>query len=162
MSRTVRTARTANVCVQTPGDEGPRPDDPRVLLARILAPFIAEELRRILSDDWIDQTTSPLGRRRHCELARAEAFAASKEGRRWRARRADVEAYITASRTRRTTDARALALPTTPPLPGKEIFTNDREATKNSTPPMLCVRASLLCNVRKKETQRMKKIVGMR
>lgn len=112
MSRTVRTARTANVCVQTPGDEGPRPDDPRVLLARILAPFIAEELRRILSDDWIDQTTSPLGRRRHCELARAEAFAASKEGRRWRARRADVEAYITASRTRRTTDARALALPT--------------------------------------------------
>lgn len=111
MSRTVRTARTANVCAQTPGDEGPRPDDPRVLLARILAPFIAEELRRILSDDWLDQTTSPLGRRRHCELARAGAFPASKEGRRVRARRADVDAYITASRTRRTTHAVALARP---------------------------------------------------
>lgn len=111
MSRTVRTARTANVCVQTPRGKGPRSDDPRVLLARILAPFIAEELRHSPADDWIDQTNSPLGRRRHCELARNEAFPAHKEGRRWRARRTDVDAYIIASRTRRTTHAAALPRP---------------------------------------------------
>ena len=94
MSRTVRTARTANVCAQPPGDDGPRPDDPRVLLARILAPFIAEELRRTLADEWVDQRCSPLGWRRHREKAKAGAFPAHKEGRFWRARRTDVIAYI--------------------------------------------------------------------
>lgn len=81
------------------------------LLVQLLPADTAEELRRALAADgpvdrhrgeahiWIDQTCSPLGRRRHRELANRRAFPAYKEGRRWRALLSDVEAYIRAHPT---------------------------------------------------------------
>jgi len=46
-------------------------------------------------DEWVDQEASPLGRRRHCELARQGAFpSAHKVDGRWQVRRKDVDAYI--------------------------------------------------------------------
>lgn len=67
-------------------------------LARLLAPFVAAELASAAGEEWIDQETSPLGRRKHRELAKRGAFPAHKDGRRWRARRADVDAFIEAQR----------------------------------------------------------------
>lgn len=46
------------------------------------------------ADEWVDQTNSPLGRRRHCELARKGVLPASLDGRRYKVRRADVERYL--------------------------------------------------------------------
>lgn len=66
--------------------------------ARLLAPLVAAELASAAGEDWIDQETSPLGRRKHRELAKRGAFPAHKDGRRWRARRADVDAFIEAQR----------------------------------------------------------------
>lgn len=73
-----------------------------VVLARLFAPFVAAEIRNIRqtsSDDaWIDQESSPLGRRMHCSLARRGVLAARKVGRRWMVRRADLEAFIAAQK----------------------------------------------------------------
>lgn len=56
-------------------------------------------VRKLLSDpdpeEWVDPESSPLGRRRHNELARAGAFAsARKVDGHWQVRRADIDAYI--------------------------------------------------------------------
>lgn len=100
MNRPERSARgTADVCAEGANGHGARGEQIARLLARLLAPYLAAELRRAPADDWCDQDTSPLGRRRHRELAKRGAFPAFKDGRRWRARRADVEAYIQALRT---------------------------------------------------------------
>jgi len=58
-----------------------------------------EGLRQIMNapdpEDWVDQKSSPLGRRRHCELARAGVFpSARKVDGSWYARRKDIDAYI--------------------------------------------------------------------
>lgn len=66
-------------------------------LAKILAPFIADEIGTRPANDvenWIDQCRSPLGRRLHCALARDGRLEARKVGRRWLVRRADVDAFI--------------------------------------------------------------------
>jgi excisionase family DNA binding protein len=66
-------------------------------LARLLAPFLAAELGgppTVEDSGWLDQSSSPLGRRLHCALARRGALPARKVGRRWLVRRADVDAYI--------------------------------------------------------------------
>lgn len=89
---------TGNVCARNTEEHSGSTIEIVQLLARLLVPHVAEELRRSSADDWVDQTTSPLGRRRHCELARRSAFPAFRDGRRWRARRADVDAYITSMR----------------------------------------------------------------
>ncbi|MEZ4293992.1 MAG: hypothetical protein R3B70_03365 [Polyangiaceae bacterium] len=48
-------------------------------------------------DDWIDQRTSPLGRRRHNELCRSgELGGARKVGRSWKVRRSVLNAWIEA------------------------------------------------------------------
>lgn len=104
MNRTVRTARgTADVCAQNEN-----PTDPTIgallPLARLLAPLVAAELSS--GEAWIDQHGSPLGRRRHCELARSGAFPARCVGRRWLARPADVDAYIGAQRGAARLDVR--------------------------------------------------------
>lgn len=88
------TCDTANVCAKNINECEVSGNDLARLLARFLAPYVAAELRRFAAGDWCDQTCSPLGRRRHRELASRGAFPAYKEGRRWRARLADVEAYI--------------------------------------------------------------------
>lgn len=99
MSCTADASRgTADVCAKNTKDHVGDTMEIVRLLARLLVPHIAEELRRSSADDWIDQTCSPLGRRRHRELAARGAFPASKDGRLWRARRADVDAYITSMR----------------------------------------------------------------
>jgi hypothetical protein len=44
--------------------------------------------------EWVDQKTSPLGRRRHLELARRGTLRSSKDAGRVLIRRADIEAYL--------------------------------------------------------------------
>jgi hypothetical protein len=56
-------------------------------------------LRKLMSEadpaDWLDQAASPLGRRRHCELARSGGLAgARKVNGRWLVRRREIDAYI--------------------------------------------------------------------
>jgi len=56
-------------------------------------------LRQLLAegnpDDWVNQTASPLGRRRHCVLAKSGAFpSARKVNGMWQVRRKDIDAYI--------------------------------------------------------------------
>lgn len=47
--------------------------------------------------DWLDQRSSPLGRRAHCRAcASGDIPGARKVGRRWLARRSDLDAYIAA------------------------------------------------------------------
>lgn len=46
--------------------------------------------------EYFDQVTSPLGRRRHCDLCRRGALRARKAGRRWLVARKDLEAYLDA------------------------------------------------------------------
>jgi hypothetical protein len=67
------------------------------VLAKILAPFLAEEMHTPAANDlgeWVDQCRSPLGRRLHCAAARSGKLAARKVGRRWLVRRADLETFI--------------------------------------------------------------------
>jgi hypothetical protein len=46
-------------------------------------------------DAWVDQVTSPLGRRRHCELARRGLLAGARKDRgRWYVRRREIDAYL--------------------------------------------------------------------
>jgi len=63
---------------------------------RLLARLVAVELAGDAGERWIDQRTSPLGRRSHRELAKRGAFPASKVGRFWKARLSDVERFIEA------------------------------------------------------------------
>lgn len=97
MNRTANTGRgTANVYAL---DDIPEPLRGALrTVALLLASLAREELPSVTGDDWIDQRTSPLGRRRHRELAKSGAFPAFFEGRRWLARRADVDAYIEGKR----------------------------------------------------------------
>lgn len=73
-----------------------------VALAAVLAPMVARELQAMASaaasaDDWIDQRSSPLGRRRHNELCRSGVLAgARKVGHAWKVRRSVVDAWIEA------------------------------------------------------------------
>jgi len=90
--------RAASVCAQIENDSDATIAAALRPLARLLAPLVAAELASAAGEDWIDQETSPLGRRKHRELAKRGAFPAHKDGRRWRARRADVDAFIEAQR----------------------------------------------------------------
>lgn len=56
---------------------------------------IADLLERATTvDEWVDQRNSPLGRRRHCELARKGIIPSSKDGRFYRMKRSDIEHYL--------------------------------------------------------------------
>ena len=80
--------------------------DPRIVaglvaLARLFAPFVAAELGHARgaanasdAEGWLDQSSSPLGRRTHCALARRGVLPARKVGRRWLVRKTDLEAFI--------------------------------------------------------------------
>ena len=78
-------------------------------LARVIAPVLAravvDELTAGDDADWIDQAASPLGARRHCRLIRDGAIAGMRAGRRWIARRADIDAYIERQSKRRRSNA---------------------------------------------------------
>lgn len=48
--------------------------------------------------EWIDQTRSPLGRRKHCRLARTgKLVGARKDGRQWLVKRRDLDVYLSAA-----------------------------------------------------------------
>lgn len=49
---------------------------------------------RLRADDWVDGRSSGMARRTFLRLAREGAFPASKRGRTYVARRADVDAYL--------------------------------------------------------------------
>ena len=49
--------------------------------------------------EWVDQNGSPLGKRRHLELVRAGTLPATKEGGRVLVRRADLNHFLTTSRS---------------------------------------------------------------
>ncbi|WP_169928385.1 helix-turn-helix domain-containing protein [Labilithrix luteola] len=44
--------------------------------------------------EWVDQKNSPLGRRRHCDLAREKKLPSVKDGRRVLIKRSDIDAYL--------------------------------------------------------------------
>lgn len=46
------------------------------------------------ASEWVDQKSSPLGRRRHCELVRSGKLPGKKDGGRVLVRRAHLEAYL--------------------------------------------------------------------
>lgn len=48
----------------------------------------------LAESEWVDQESSPLGRRRHLELARRKVLRSTKEGRRVLIRRDDLNAYL--------------------------------------------------------------------
>ena len=55
---------------------------------------LADLLERGMSDEWVDQEQSPLGRRRHLALAKSGKLPASKVGRRVLIRRSAIDAYL--------------------------------------------------------------------
>lgn len=48
-------------------------------------------------DEWIDQSTSPLGRHRHLRLCRAGKLPARKQGKKWLVQRDELNRFIEAS-----------------------------------------------------------------
>ncbi len=66
---------------------------------RLIAAGIVELVRLEFSKgraaaEWLDQNASPLGHRRHLELVRRGALAASRSGKRVLVRRSDIDAYL--------------------------------------------------------------------
>lgn len=75
--------------------------DVRVVVVELteLQRMIADTVRAAASppvsaDEWVDARTSGLGRRTFLRLVRAGAFPASKRGKAYIARRADVDRYL--------------------------------------------------------------------
>lgn len=66
----------------------------RKLLDDAVREIVRDELERLGHGEWIDQNTSPLGKRKHCELARTGKLPAKKVSGRWLVRRDDMNAYI--------------------------------------------------------------------
>lgn len=69
-------------------------------LAKLLLPLLREELAAEQAaapepDTWVDQASSPLGRRAHCRACSAGDIEAHKVGKKWLARRSAVDAYVT-------------------------------------------------------------------
>lgn len=72
-------------------------------MQRLSAHFrqIAQAMDELIEEDnWIDQESSPLGRRTHCKAARSGALPARKLAGKWLARRKDIDAYIEAHGTK--------------------------------------------------------------
>jgi len=61
-----------------------------LIAARLAGGFAASE--------WVDQCSSPLGRRRHLALVRSGVLRGVKEGRRVLVRRSDLDAYLAGHR----------------------------------------------------------------
>lgn len=64
------------------------------LLAERIADAVVRRLGRPNSDEYVDQSTSPLGRRRHIDAIRSGALPGRQVGRLYLARRSDVEMFI--------------------------------------------------------------------
>lgn len=66
----------------------------RTLVAGVRDLIRAEVARHAASSDYYDQVSSPLGRRRHNELARSGKIPATKVHGRWMIRKDDLREYI--------------------------------------------------------------------
>ena len=55
---------------------------------------IVDAIEATAAPEWVDQTNSPLGRRRHLELARTGVLKSTKDAGKVRIRRSDIEAYL--------------------------------------------------------------------
>lgn len=64
------------------------------LLAERIADAVVRRLARASTDEYLDQSTSPLGRRRHINAVRSGALPGKQVGRLYLARRSDVETFI--------------------------------------------------------------------
>jgi len=84
-------------------------------LQRIVAEAVHEAAAgRLRADDWVDACSSGLGRRNFLRLAREGAFPASKRGKKYVARRADVDAYVERQRIQTQPPRRASSRALTP------------------------------------------------
>lgn len=96
---TVRNARDARHD-QLAWWESLRPAERREAAAAMmvegLALFVESVIEsRGLTGEWVDQKSSPLGTRRHCQLARDGVLSsARKVGRRWLVKRTELETFI--------------------------------------------------------------------
>lgn len=69
-------------------------------LDQVVRQIVAEELAKLLSaqpadpNEWIDQASSPLGRRGHLEAVRRKVLAGRRVGKRVLVRRADIDRYV--------------------------------------------------------------------
>lgn len=55
---------------------------------------IVDAIESTTASEWVDQKVSPLGRRRHLDLARRGVLRSTKDAGRVLIRRADIEAYL--------------------------------------------------------------------
>ncbi len=55
---------------------------------------IVDAIEATAAPEWVDQANSPLGRRRHLELARTGVLKSTKDAGKVRIRRADIDAYL--------------------------------------------------------------------
>jgi cell division septation protein DedD len=66
-------------------------------IAQSVAQRVVDHLRATDFPGYVDQSTSPLGRRRHIAAVRASRLPGIRVGRRYLARREDVDAYVASS-----------------------------------------------------------------
>ena len=71
-------------------------------LADLVAEQVIDKLRAADLDDYVDQASSPLGRRRHINAIRFGELRGAQIGRRYLATKADVEAFISKTTTKRS------------------------------------------------------------
>ena len=75
-----------------------RLDRAKRLLVEAVDELVSARLAQgLAASEWVDQKTSPLGASRHRRLCRTGKIPAVREGHRWLARRADVNAYLEAN-----------------------------------------------------------------
>jgi excisionase family DNA binding protein len=66
----------------------------RLLVEAVGEMVDAQIAKGVSGTEWIDQATSPLGRRRHLRLVRQGVLRGVREGRRVLVRRKDIDAYL--------------------------------------------------------------------
>ncbi len=66
----------------------------RALFTAIDALIDAKIAKGVSGSEWVDQSTSPLGRHRHLRLFRRGILKGAKDGRRRLVRRSDIDAYL--------------------------------------------------------------------
>jgi len=76
-----------------------RIDRAKRLIAEAIAEMVSAMIAKGVSgSEWVDQTSSPLGRQRHLRLVRKGILKAARDGRRVLVRRADHDAYLESTR----------------------------------------------------------------
>jgi len=101
----VKTGNAA-VAVELPMTPDARLERAKRLLAENISELVAATLaKNVYVEEWVDQSNSPLGRRRHLDLVRAGKLKGSREGRRVLVRKVDIDAFIARNQIIRVDDA---------------------------------------------------------